>query len=50
MVEVGPLGTDLAWSLIQQRLAAVSRTLNNYQSRCCRRTVLSTCLASVRVL
>jgi hypothetical protein len=34
VVELGPLGTDLAWSLLQHQLAAINRTLTNYQNRC----------------
>jgi hypothetical protein len=33
VVELGPLGTDLAWSLLQHQLAAINRTLTNYQNR-----------------
>jgi len=33
MMELGPLGTDLALSLIQHQLAAINRTLTNYQNR-----------------
>jgi hypothetical protein len=33
VVELGPLGTDLAWSLLQHQLTAINRTLTNYQNR-----------------